>query len=106
MPSGLRAMIMAASRVDFAHHRQSGASILESRRRLTPVTHVLNELRHLRRPRVVWHRVLPDGGFRRTHLGEHSIPGQSLDSVAASEAIHLELAVAADELPAEGILPL
>ena len=41
----------------------------------------------------------------RPHPGQHAIPGQPLEAVAAAEPINLQFAAAAEELPGECVLP-
>ena len=57
-------------------------------------------------PGAVLAGVLPDRGLRRAHLRQHAVEGQPLDAVAAAEAVDLELAVAAEDLEGEQVLPL
>src|SRR5687768_244598 len=57
-------------------------------------------------PGAVFAGVLEDRRLRRPHLREHLVVVEPLDAVAAAEAVHVELGVAAVDLEAERVLPL
>src|SRR4030081_2120756 len=56
-------------------------------------------------PRYIFARIFPDGGFGRPHLRKHLVVREPLHTVAAAEAVHLNLAVAAIDLKGKQILP-
>src|SRR5262245_42282027 len=106
MRSGLRVMIIVRDPIDLCYDIEHGDRIVQSRRRDPISLYVLDELHCLVLPRVVRHWKFPDARLRWTHLGEHSIPSQPFDAIAAAQTIDLKLPGLAVDLERKHVLPL
>src|SRR5688500_18644285 len=69
-------------------------------------TDALQQVQVLRPPGRIGTGILVNGRVGRTHLRQHPVEREPLDTVAAAEAVDVELAVAAEDLEREQVLPL
>src|SRR4249919_3457897 len=86
-------------------NRQGRARISQPGRWRSVVANVIEEVLELQRPGLISPRIFPRGRFRRAHLRKHLVVGQSLQAVASSEPLDLQLASGPVDLQREQVLP-
>ena len=91
--------------MDALNDGQRRAGFAQTGLRLASRADVGEKFRDLQPPRIVAARVLPRGRFRRPHLGEHAVKGESLDPVAAAETFDVQLSGAPVDFEREEVFP-